>query len=389
MKLFATSARRGLPTGSREIIDITASTRFQIYRLTERQKQLNLLVVFSQYRIGLKEEAYAALRSLIEIYDDANNRVVVKIDESDAGSFSALKAAAPPLLLADEKVFEKYQDAAIDDEPPDMGASVTNHFIDRSRNRRTHRRQDKVGAVIVCRCSSSRLPGKATMKINGQETIRLLIERLKLANNLDEIVLATSTEETDDALEVVAADAAVSFFRGPLEDVAQRMILAAREFELESIVRITGDDILRDETMVDEIVDHHRSFDYDITKTDNMPEGTSSEVFDLPVLEVIWQKAFDRGATGQLDWFLSNGHHFDIKKIESDYEFDPRIRLTLDYEEDLRLLTVLFDHFRGRGVRFTLRETLEYIRSHETIIETNAFKLPAIDQADVDCRLRI
>ena len=227
------------------------------------------------------------------------------------------------------------------------------------------------------------------MKINGQETIRLLIERLKLANNLDEIVLATSTEETDDALEVVAADAAVSFFRGPLEDVAQRMILAAREFELESIVRITGDDILRDETMVDEIVDHHRSFDYDITKTDNMPEGTSSEVFDLPVLEVIWQKAFDRGATGQLDWFLSNGHHFDIKKIESDYEFDPRIRLTLDYEEDLRLLTVLFDHFRGRGVRFTLRETLEYIRAHETIIETNAFKLPAIDRADVDCRLRI
>ena len=389
MKLFATSARIDPPTGVREVIDITASTRFQIYRLTERQKKLNLLITFSQYQIVLKEEVYSALRSLIEIYDDADNRVVVKIDESDAGSFSALKVVDPPLLLADEKVFEKYQDATIDNEPPDISAPVTNHFIKRSRNRRTHIRHDKVGAVIVCRCSSSRLPGKATIKINGQETIRLLIERLKLANNLEEIVLATSTDETDDALEAVAADAAVSFFRGPLGDVVQRMILAAREFKLKSIVRITGDDILRDETMVDKIVDHHRSFDYDITKTDNMPEGTSSEVFDLPVLEVIWRKAFDRGATGQLDWFLSNGYHFDIKRIESDYEFDPRIRLTLDYKEDLQLLTVLFDHFRRRGVRFTLRETLEYIRSHETIIETNAFKLPAIDQADVDCRLRI
>ena len=58
--------------------------------------------------------------------------------------------------------------------------------------------EDKVGAIIVVRNTSTRLPQKALKKILGVETIVLLIRRIKRCKNLDCIVLATSNEESDD-----------------------------------------------------------------------------------------------------------------------------------------------------------------------------------------------
>ena len=44
----------------------------------------------------------------------------------------------------------------------------------------------KTAAFIPVRLSSTRLPGKALLKINGKPCIQYLVERIKTIKNLDE-----------------------------------------------------------------------------------------------------------------------------------------------------------------------------------------------------------
>ena len=55
----------------------------------------------------------------------------------------------------------------------------------------------KIGAIVICRYNSSRLPGKILKKINNKALLTYIIERLKCVQNLDEITVATSEEATD------------------------------------------------------------------------------------------------------------------------------------------------------------------------------------------------
>ena len=130
-----------------------------------------------------------------------------------------------------------------------------------------------MGAIIVARCSSSRLPNKAILKIQGRETIALLIERIKRCRNVDCVVVATSTDSSDDILEEIAKREGVLAFRGSLEDLSLRFYEAAQHYGINQIVRITGDDVLRDEVMIDKAVEDHLYRSCDVTFTQNMPYG--------------------------------------------------------------------------------------------------------------------
>ena len=92
------------------------------------------------------------------------------------------------------------------------------------------------------------------MKINGKETITYLIERLKLSKLSNKIILATSSYKSDDSLINIAKKQNIYFFRGSSENVISRIYGAAKKFKLDHIVRVTGDDILRDYEMIDYVV---------------------------------------------------------------------------------------------------------------------------------------
>ena len=90
--------------------------------------------------------------------------------------------------------------------------------------------KQKIGAIIVVRMSSNRFPGKALKKIGGRESIAFLIDRIKKINQCDEIILATSTDKSDDIFEKIASIEKIKFFRGSLDDVASRFYECAKNF---------------------------------------------------------------------------------------------------------------------------------------------------------------
>jgi spore coat polysaccharide biosynthesis protein SpsF (cytidylyltransferase family) len=98
-----------------------------------------------------------------------------------------------------------------------------------------------VGAIVFARMSSSRLPGKALLPIGEQPLLGWVLRRTNRAKRLARVVVATSTDPSDDAVMAFASDVGVPVYRGPLENVAARALGCAREFGFAAFARICGD----------------------------------------------------------------------------------------------------------------------------------------------------
>jgi spore coat polysaccharide biosynthesis protein SpsF (cytidylyltransferase family)/sialic acid synthase SpsE len=249
--------------------------------------------------------------------------------------------------------------------------------------------KSKVGGVIVARCTSSRLPNKAILKIQGRETIALLIERIKRCQNLEYVILATSTDSSDDILVDIAEREGVFTFRGSLENLSQRFYEASQHYNLDYIARITGDDILRDEVMIDEIIESHLHHSCDVTFTANMPYGTTSDVFSVNAINTILKNANVPSNTEYLEWYLENDRYFSVNYVESPYQFNSDLRMTLDYEEDLLFFSRIFEHFYLDNPEFTLAEVLTWLEDHPTVMAINKHKTSKYTNQDIDVGLNI
>ena len=249
--------------------------------------------------------------------------------------------------------------------------------------------KNKVGGIIVARSTSSRLPDKAILKIQNRETIALLIERIKRCSNLDHVIFATSTDPSDDILVKIAEREGVLPFRGSSTNLSLRFFEAAKHYELDHIVRITGDDILRDEVMIDKAVDSHLHESCDVTLTKNMPYGTSSEVFSINVLETILKTVTVSENTEYLEYYLENDRYFSINTVRSSYEFSSDLRMTLDYEEDFLFFTRVFDHFYPSQHDFTLADSLDWVAQNPSVANINKHKMVKYSREDLDVSLKI
>jgi len=245
---------------------------------------------------------------------------------------------------------------------------------------RTKYLKQKIGIIIVARYTSDRLPGKAIRKIAGRESIAHVIGRMKRCKNVDCVILATSTDPTDDVLVEIAEREGVPSFRGSLDNVALRYFEASRKFGLDHFVRVTGDALLCDETMVDKAVESHLNSSCEVTFMRNMPFGTHKEIVSINAIRTIVEMSEQPHNTEYLEYFLENDRYFSVNYVDADYEFDPQLRLTLDYEEDLEFLDNIYKHFHEMGnPDFLLRDALKWLGENPEIANINMHKTQKFD----------
>lgn len=249
--------------------------------------------------------------------------------------------------------------------------------------------KNKVGGIIVARCTSNRLPNKAILPIQGRESIVCLIDRMKRCRNLDCLILATSTDSSDDILVNIAQREGIFSFRGSPDNVSSRFYEAAKYYQLDHFVRITGDAILCDEVMVDKAIESHLHSCCDVTFMRNMPFGTSKEIISLNTIKVILDTTLIPSNTEYLEYYLENSRYFSVNYIDADYEFDPNLRITLDYEEDLELFNKIFEHFNREKPDFTLKDALEWLKERPEIAKINMHKKQKHQSIELNVKLRI
>lgn len=147
----------------------------------------------------------------------------------------------------------------------------------------------RVGAVVQARMGSQRLPGKVLTPLAGRPLLEWLLERLEHAQTLEAIVVATSDEAEDDAVAAFAAARDVACHRGPLADVAGRVLGAARAHGLDAIVRVNGDSPLLDQRLIDRGVRLLAESGADLVtnvRPRTFPPGQSVEVVLADALEL-------------------------------------------------------------------------------------------------------
>jgi spore coat polysaccharide biosynthesis protein SpsF len=151
---------------------------------------------------------------------------------------------------------------------------------------------ENYGVIIAARTGSRRLPAKALLPLNGIPMIAFIIRRLKRSTLVKSFILATTKLKEDDELESIAKNEGISVFRGETDDVVKRFVDAASEFNLNYVVRVTGDCPFVDGDSLDYCLNMVRqSEDFDLATTKgNFPVGIDYEIYNATTMKSLNQK---------------------------------------------------------------------------------------------------
>jgi len=196
--------------------------------------------------------------------------------------------------------------------------------------------------------TSTRLPGKVLMDIAGRPALRLQLDRLAHSRELDEVVIATSTDPSDDAVADFAREHGVRLSRGPLHDVLERYRHAGEELGCDAVVRITGDCPLIDPVLVDRTVSLYAEGGYDYVglatgagaaRLDGgrFPTGFDAECFSTGALEKAWREAVEPSDREHVTPYLWRTGLFRTARLRGERDL-AHYRCSVDTPEDLRLV---------------------------------------------------
>jgi spore coat polysaccharide biosynthesis protein SpsF len=200
--------------------------------------------------------------------------------------------------------------------------------------------------VVQARLASTRLPAKALLPIAGMPSFLLCARRA--ANMGHRVVLATSTQASDNPLTAIAAAAGIAVVRGPHDDVLARFTEATADLANDGVVvRLTADNILPDGRFVERMVQEFagQGLDYLATSSpqDGLPFGLSAEVFTVASLRRAQAAAntpFDREHV--TPWLRRQGRSA-WHRCEGAPAHWSRLRCTLDTFEDYARLLEVFE----------------------------------------------
>lgn len=197
----------------------------------------------------------------------------------------------------------------------------------------------KTGLIIFARFSSSRLPGKALLSIDGRPLLGRVFDRTRRVNGRYDIVLATSDREDDDPLAQFAEDEGIQTFRGALDDVAGRALACCKAFGFERFVRICGDRPFLDPTLINVLLDHHEKKSLDLATNAGMktfPAGVATEIVLVDALErAVRQGLSQEDREHVTKYFYDNSSAFRIFNLESSDPTYRDVNLSVDTLGDL------------------------------------------------------
>lgn len=231
----------------------------------------------------------------------------------------------------------------------------------------------KTGYLITARLKSTRLPRKLLLEVKGKPILAHMLDRLRLAKSVDEIIICTSTDAQDEPLARFADSEGVSCFRGHPEDVIRRLADAAEAHALDLVLNITADCPFADPVYADRIAEALLKTGADHIRALDLPHGAYSYGFRPEALRrVVDIKDSER--TEVWGRYFTDTDVFDVRDlpIENDLHRWPDLRMTLDYPEDLAFFRAVFEELHQERQVFSLDEILALLRARPDIVAINS-----------------
>ena len=223
----------------------------------------------------------------------------------------------------------------------------------------------KTVLIIQARMKSSRLPGKVMMPLAGKPMLEWVIERASRSKRIDTVMVATTTDVSDDPIEIWGREHQVMISRGSHFDVLDRYYQAALSAEADVIIRVTADCPLIDAELIDRLFDFYQKEEADFAANRlpppwhrTYPIGLDAEIVSMPLLKKAWESAEEKYEREHvMPWFYDTPGRCKVCILDNPEDYGQH-RWTVDTPEDYKMMQALFeklDHPESAGWHDVLR----------------------------------
>ena len=226
-------------------------------------------------------------------------------------------------------------------------------------------------AVLQARMSSSRLPGKVMMEVNGKPMIYWQIQRILGSICVNSLVVATSIDPSDDPLVSFLEENLISVYRGSLDNVLSRFIEVSEMYPHDALIRLTGDCPLVMPKLIDQMVGAFYEQDVDYlsnTLEPTFPDGLDIEIMKQGVLQSLTAFNLESKELEHVTYGIyTRPETFNLSNFpnESNHSHE---RWTVDYQEDLDFIRKVYAHFAGHELTFTYLDLFDFLRQKPEVI---------------------
>jgi spore coat polysaccharide biosynthesis protein SpsF len=194
---------------------------------------------------------------------------------------------------------------------------------------------------------------------------------------VDEIVIATTVNASDDPIIELCEKLQVSSFRGSEDDVLARYYNAAVEQYADVVVRVTSDCPVIDPNVVEKVVRFYltQPNDYDYVSNNlvrTYPRGMDTEVFPFRVLREAFVEAVEPPEREHVTPFIYlRPRRYRLGNVAFEKN-ESHHRWTVDTPEDFELIKQIIESLYPVNKKFKLEDMLELLEAHPDWVEINA-----------------
>lgn len=231
----------------------------------------------------------------------------------------------------------------------------------------------KVVATIEARMGATRLPGKMALELfPGLPALGAIIERVQAAQQIDEVIVATSTEPRDDSIVAIARRFGVRAFRGSETDVLGRVVGAGAFVGADTLVLVTGDCACISQKILDTGIMEFFARDCDFLSNclkDTYPQGIDVQIVRFSALErahaMVQKEPYrsDPNNHEHTNYFIrTHPAMFTIHEYTAPAHYHrPELTLLLDTPADLAMLRAVYKRLYPLKPRFDIDDILALV----------------------------
>lgn len=247
----------------------------------------------------------------------------------------------------------------------------------------------KTGIILLARMGSTRLPGKVMHDLCGKPVLEHVIDRLKKVD-ADPLVVATTTKDKDDVIAEFCKCKNTAVFRGSEDNVLDRCIKAAQDFDLDVFVRVGADTPFIDWEIVNSMLnlffaeyDKENHLEYlSNCMQRSFPLGLDAEIMTKDVLlrvdsetRSLPREQRKLNEINVIPHIHQNLNKFKTLSYHKDFDYS-HLRWTLDTPEDYELVKKVYEALYPENPDFLMEDILALLEKNPEWSRINSKVVP-------------
>lgn len=196
-----------------------------------------------------------------------------------------------------------------------------------------------INVLIQARMSSTRYPGKVLAPVKGVPLIKNLLDSVRKLKGINNVVVLTSTLESDDPLVAYLNSIQCLSFRGELENVFRRYQDALKVHSCDYFVRLCADSPFLDPAMMQYMIDRTLMGKYALISnafSGTFPKGQSVEIIRSQIVCETSDTALNLHEKEHvMPYFYKNLNHEECLFLKLDKDLSS-VNQCVDTIEDLK-----------------------------------------------------